>query len=522
MKRGFLKRSLGVAVSFVSVLSLASCEEKVPDRGEYKEELSVTPTQEPAPTQEAEPEIPTPAEIPQDSAEKLSAAEIENINDNITVDYNGFFLCDYCCPEMIDWGTVLYNGAGINRDLTGEEYDNFTSEYGEVMTGITAIDEDALNDYIKKTSGSDLAHSLIGLDWSYLYKYKVFCSAHGDTNYMPVTVTGGEKDGNIYTIEYYKWDSITGADKSYILTAEVKDNGDWLFISNLPKDEPTQAVLLDMEFYPDTEDIYAYDPKDVYIVELLDSDEPGSSWCLITARQDNTYITLNRADISGDNETLIWSGIFLPGEELYTACLNAGDSIGIYTNLPWNPRIHMSVNSQGFEAEYWFGEDNWRHNYDEFGIQDGVPIVGHNRQAEGYGIQPQNRLEFLNMLKGNWIVFNDKDDLPYRLYFDENSGCVLAIERIDDYFELTCNCANIVDAASQIPDGIMLQMFDNVPKAVPKDYDAEEETYYKVNVSDTGTEQILTLTAVDKDRDILSYLLQDAGNNGVYELHRYR
>ena len=519
MKRGFLKRSIGVAVSFVSVISLASCEEKVPDRGEYKEEQSSTPTQAPAPTQEAEPETPTPAETPQAGPVRLSAAEIKNINDNIAVDYNGFFLCDYCCPEMIDWGTVLYNGAGISRDLTDEEYDNFTSEYGEVMTGITAIDEDALNDYIKKTTGTDLAHSLIGLDWSYLYMYRVYCSAHGDTNYMPITVTGGEKDGNIYTIEYYKWDSIISDDKFYLLTAEVKDNGDWMFISNLPKDDPTQAVLLDMEFYPEAEDIYAFDPVDVYTVEMLDSDEPGNSWCLITARQDYTYITINRADISGDNETLIWDGIFLPGEELYTVCLDAGASIGINTNLPWNPRIHMRVESQGFEAEYWFGEDNWRHNYNEFGIQDGVLIVGHNKQAEGRGLQPQNTIQFLNMLNGGWILYDKHGEVHYTFGFNEGD---LEIKSGDEYFELLANsaCIDVVDA--DVPDGIALKMYDDIPKDKLGNYDADKNTYYKVKVEDTGDEWIFTLTAADAGRDILGLLLEDCGNNGVYELHRYK
>lgn len=522
------RKKLWLSVATLSLLTaqmLTACERAVPDRGIYQPEPEEEPTQKPTPTQEPEPETPTPTAAASGAGLALDASEIEYINEYICVDYNGFFLCDYCCPEMIDWGCVLYNGAGIDRDLTDEEYDDYTSEYGEVMTGITAIDEDAINDYIKQTTYSDIAHSIKGIDWPYLYKYRVYCSAHGDTNYMPIKVTGGEKNGDIYTIEYNKQDSLISASRDYVLTAEVSAGGDWKFISNLPKNDPTQAVLLNIEFYPEEEDLYASDPVDLYEVEMLESDEPGTSWCLITAKEDNTYITLNRADISNEyKESLIWSGIFLPGEELYSVCLNAGESIGINTNLPWNPRIHMSVNANGFEGEYWFGQDNWRHNYNDFGMQDSVLVVGHNARAEGRGIQPQNILQFLNMFKGNWIMFDKYGDAHYTFEFDDELPDTLRIQSRYDYYEMSLNAGYMDQSSGSIPDSIAVTITGDIPKDKLGDYDCDSAAFYKVEADDNGSMIILTLTAADEDpdRDIFKYLLHNCGDDGVYKLYRYK
>lgn len=516
------RKKLWLSVATLTLLTaqmLTACERAVPDRGIYQPEPEEEPTQKPTPTQEPEPETPTSAAAASGAGLALDASEIEYINEYITVDYNGFFLCDYCCPEMIDWGCVLYNGAGIDRDLTDEEYDDYTSEYGEVMTGITAIDEDAYAAYIEKTTESDIAHIIKGLDWDYLYRYRLYCSAHGDTNYMPITVTGGEKNGDIYTIEYNKTDPVDLVEKDYVLTAKA-DNGDWKFISNLPKEYPSQKVLADIDFFNTWEEVVPFDPYDSYVVDQLESDEPGTYWMLVTAKEDQTLITLNRADISDDyKETLIWDNIYLPGEELYFAELDAGQSIAVCTNLPWSPRIHMSVGSSNMRGEYWFGQDNWRYNYLEDGFMDHTVVVGEDYTAQ---TDPVNIVQYLNMLKGRWVLFDKYGDLHYTFYFDEQDTNSLNIESRYDYFKITSNAAFIDDTHSEVPDGLALQIFDDIPKDKLGNYDTTTNTYYKVDVMDLGDERVLTLTAADTNRDLLSYLCHNCGDDGVYILHRYR
>lgn len=136
--------------------------------------------------------------------EPLSEEELaqwqEKLSDPV---YNGFVSAMYSDASRLSVSGVFYNGAGVNHEMTEEE----RAAVMEAMGGdpdcpIVAITTQAADDFLRENTGLGLADIAGGFGsmWTYLLEYDSYYLAHGDTNYVGCTVTGGTRRGNTITL----------------------------------------------------------------------------------------------------------------------------------------------------------------------------------------------------------------------------------------------------------------------------------------------------------------------------------
>ncbi len=523
MKKHKISRAAIAVLSITTALTFSACEEKQKGRGTMPAEREESPT----PTVEAvkpeEDPSPTPYLPSEDEKIPLSEEELEYINAETSIRYNGFFTCSYCCPEMADWDNICYDGAGISTELSKEELDSFL--YGrESYTGITAIKETDLKDYCLSTTGTEYSTAIRQLDWQCIESGEelIYVHEHGDINFINVNVTDGYKQGDIWHLFYRIYDTFSAEDRDFEMTARVTDDGKkWNFISNMPYDEPSMSELLHIDFYPEDTD-EALD--EMIYVTGHPGDEPAWCWANITAEEDDTLVVIDHAaDETDTEEELVHYGIFLPGERLYSATLNKGESFAIRVNMAWTPDIHLSASRGSFEAEYWFGEDNWRHNEKEDGTPAGRKIIGFDRDALGCGTGPENVIQFFNMLEGSWLYLDENDKPVGYIHFD-GVGNRIVISNFDDRIDAIFNVSNI-SGNSSIGDGISIECTEEELEAMDLT-DIPDITTYLSNTYRIETEQLyntecLRLIPVENKDDIIHLIMSRYGGE-IQSLEFYR
>ena len=127
--------------------------------------------------------------------------------------WNGFLLHMYSCPELINLNSVLYQGAGLDHELTDAErsaahsafftrYDDwkgdiYSETFGEPwenrIIGIYAADLEA---YLREYTGlgfEDLSHTRT---WYYLEEYDSYYMLNFSTDTLRVEVLSGERQGD--------------------------------------------------------------------------------------------------------------------------------------------------------------------------------------------------------------------------------------------------------------------------------------------------------------------------------------
>ena len=116
--------------------------------------------------------------------------------------YNGFVSAMYSDASRLPVAQVFYNGAGVDHEMTEAE----RAAVMEAMGGdpdcpIYAVTAQAADDFLRENTGLGLADIAGGFGsmWIYLPEYDSYYLAHGDTNYVGCTVTGGVRRGD--TIE---------------------------------------------------------------------------------------------------------------------------------------------------------------------------------------------------------------------------------------------------------------------------------------------------------------------------------
>ena len=175
-----------------------------------------------------------------DAARWLDPEEIAELNKKIGYEYFGFFLSDYHDPTEIDWAEVFYNGAGIEtklNDLQRQEFLEMTGEE-EIYTDITAVSGKDVRNYVRRMTGTsydDAKHPLAD-SWDYMPKYDLYLFEHGDTNAQHIEFENGWDLGdNTYRLYYTVDAPARGYDSwPYAVTVRI-ENGQWIFISNLPE-----------------------------------------------------------------------------------------------------------------------------------------------------------------------------------------------------------------------------------------------------------------------------------------------
>ena len=175
-----------------------------------------------------------------ETARFLTPEEVTDLNKKLDPGLNGFFLSDYRDPAEIKWFEVFYNGAGIDVQLNQKQTEAFLKAIGEeeLMTDVTAVHEKDVRDFVKKTTGTsyDDAKYPLSNSWTAIPDSDLYAYMHGDTNYQSISFINGWDLGNdTYRLHY----TVSSPDHDfdnwpYKVTFRI-DNGQWVFISNLPE-----------------------------------------------------------------------------------------------------------------------------------------------------------------------------------------------------------------------------------------------------------------------------------------------
>jgi hypothetical protein len=175
-----------------------------------------------------------------EAARRLSSEAIAELDSQLDPNYYGFFLSTYHDPTEIRWSEVFYNGAGIDTSLNETQLSDYMEASGieELYTDVTAIHEKDIRNFVRKTTGTsydDAKHPLAD-SWDYMPKYDLYLFEHGDTNAQHIEFENGWDLGdNTYRLYYTVDAPARGYDSwPYAVTVRI-ENGQWIFISNLPE-----------------------------------------------------------------------------------------------------------------------------------------------------------------------------------------------------------------------------------------------------------------------------------------------
>lgn len=139
--------------------------------------------------------------------------------------YNGFVSAMYSDSSRLPVAQVFYNGAGVDHEMTETE----RAAVMEAMGGdpdcpIYAVTAQAADDFLRENTGLGLADIAGGFGsmWIYLPEYDSYYLAHGDTNYVGCTVTGGVRRGDTVALTIEQPDSTTGLTEGVLTVADGK------------------------------------------------------------------------------------------------------------------------------------------------------------------------------------------------------------------------------------------------------------------------------------------------------------
>lgn len=139
--------------------------------------------------------------------------------------YNGFVSAMYSDVSRLPVSEVFYNGAGVDHELTEAEREAVLEAMGgDPDCPIVAVTVQAADDFLRENTGLGLDQIAGGFGsmWIYLPEYDSYYLAHGDTNYVSVTVTGGTRRGNTIELTIERPDGTAGLTEGVLTVADGK------------------------------------------------------------------------------------------------------------------------------------------------------------------------------------------------------------------------------------------------------------------------------------------------------------
>ena len=468
--------------------------------------------------------------------EPLSEEELEALNNALSDEDNGFFHSVYTKPQEIDWEQVFYSGAGIGEKADDEMYDAYEAEFGELYTGLTVIDPEALEDFVWDKTETEYreARNPLWIEergsdqrWQYINGRLVF--PHGDTNYRPVWFVSGTRDGDVYRLVYDNYMNKTYAPRNYVVTVRIED-GDWIFLSNVPADAPFPLDLLAIEFYEseeEAEEAAGGDLVDIVYDPGLLSGNPGetNAFAVVTVLEDDVSVRLDVEDVFSDNWRygLAVRNIYAPTERLYEDSFEKGDKILMEAGLPWLATRRISAVKGEMYGEYWFGSDNYLYLYDEDGRPLTRYVTGHDADAEGKGPHPSAKGELAQFLEGDWLYFDKDTDRPKAvLHIHDYASMSLEIfdesgQTAEQYEDLWARFMNVYTDVEDVPDTLSFAIYNDAEFAklpLPKNtgFSSTRLGDYYWFGSQGEDFQELTLVQASNGDAFLNYVLGDGRN----------
>ena len=492
---------------------------------------------------------------------KLDPAELEALRGTLRSAEYGFFTCTYARPEEIDWNVVLHDGAGLSA---GDDSALRAAcqargwDFGQVRA---AVPLDALEAFVRDRTGTDYAVARVplyypaweqlsdGTRWYWLRVDDGGADGDGEAAdggssaaavpaaAAPDAFTDGYVNGTEYVLCYDRADpEYRLASRPFVMRCRI-DGGQWQYVSNLPADAPAPLTLLDIRLCETKEEAAALGITDFVEIEARPSDEPyGWCWAVITARTEGVRCIVDRTDEAFDYDRYF---LILPGENICSRVLRAGEGFALYVNQPWHPGVLLTATKDAYWGQYIFGEDNGLH------LDNSVPryVTGHDLQGEGRGCAPETEAQLARFLRDDtWaaldqttgefyatLQFTGEGELwlgtgetsyPFLVrYGDTDTGAQTGTEE---------DAAADAEAAAawQAPDVLTLERSaagDPDWSALPERFDGPACGSYCISATQLDCLQILYLTPLDAGGDALSALVPGlAGESGTLQFFRCR
>ncbi|MBP5282521.1 MAG: hypothetical protein J6Z22_08475 [Lachnospiraceae bacterium] len=497
---------------------------------------------------------------------ELTEQELRKLQWSIRGSDNGFFVSMYYRPEEIDWQQVFYNGAGMNVTLSDDQVavireklradrleeerikaemmgiepeeleegqepveEPFTEEELALNAGrITALTLRSIQNFVKSRTGLEYSDARKPLEWPEVAR-NLFYFIHDDSNAIRVEFMSGKVCGNLYEIYYRRARWAKEKKPEYVMRVEI-ENGKWKFISNLPIDEAEPVTLADIEFYSSKElarmqspvmliDVPEIEDDANFYDEELDSKtaaEPTYFWALITAKEDNTRINIDRI-YCGDTISLELQRkkrIYVPGENIAEVVLNRGEKIGVKVTLEDSPKLRVRVTWGRYNGDYAFGSENRLKRFTKEGLPLATYVYGRDVDGERRGTVFTNEEELLRFLEGTWVFYDSEmGQYTAAVTFDAKGGMV--IETLGDRYVLEISGFDRIyaDVRSDPPDLIKLRSTDEETLEIFTQYYSflkRKVGDYHVKAVQKDGVQLLLLSFENNGKDGLSYLLPGA------------
>lgn len=454
---------------------------------------------------------------------ELTREELDSLTDSLDWSVNGFFVTAYSRPEEIDWNEVFYNGAGRKRNPSESELAEYENAVGPVITSLVCIERKDVEEFVWEKTGMEYSAARHPLQW-YLTESGLYMTQHGDTNARPVRFSEGTVLGNEYRLTFSGTDYVNYRfERDFVISVRIEE-GRWLFRSCLPADAPSPLDLLEIRYAATEMEAAALGAEEFYQVQQLPSDEPfGWCWAVLTAKQDGVRFVVERLRAETDKEQIFSDtyGLVLPGGNVTSGVLNRGESVAIWVNRPWHPRIRLIASKGTYYGDYVFGEDNWLH------LEDTVIryVIGHDWDGEGRGTSWSSEEDLVNFLNsGSWEYKNEESgETLAAVCFSEYRSMV--VDNGEDCYKILLQYSRIYSEEDQAPD--LLQMnkyFSDDSCWEPHSFIFSQERLgdYLVSAIQLDGEQILTLQQVNNGDGILNAILpQTEQNQHVFRFYRY-
>ena len=471
-------------------------------------------------------------------AVRLTDGELEELNESLAFEDNGFFLSTYTRPEEIAWSEVLYNGAGIDIDSEDPDYryvqDYLEDMYGELVTGLFVLKLSDVRDLVHEKTGSDYTDSTrpVELDdnWDWFDGKGLVASLHGDTNYQPITFTKGYRDGDLYQLYYTASDPDYFFDmRDFVMTAEIK-GGKWRFISNLPDAPDAPAQLARIDFYQTKAEAAEaagsslLDELEITYKDSNSSDvyETPKAYAVVTSLTDGLSFQVDRNIDGADDPVHLSSlaGIGVPDELIASYVMNAGTTLIFNAVFTFDPEIRISAFDGVRYGEYWVGDDLWKYIDAEKGSRT------RSRVITGYArdLYPRSDSGLSAALAGSWIYYDPSSGVPkafaiidqYRdmeIFYIEHSG----------FADMWMGYQRTFAQPSQACDTVTLRVNEDITGFVPEGLlsSINGAGDYLVTMRQAGNAQILNLRQINNGDGVLSYLRADE-DEFVYDFDFYR
>ncbi|MBO4360410.1 MAG: hypothetical protein J5822_05985, partial [Eubacteriaceae bacterium] len=298
----------------------------------------------------------------------------------------------------------------------------------------------------------------------------------------------------------------------------------WLFRSNLPLDATPPVDLLDIRYVETEAEAKALGAKDFYQVTQLPSDEPYDwCWAVLTAKEDDVRFIVDRLRAETDMEHILSSsfGLILPGENVASGVLAKGESVALWVNRPWHPRVRVSASKGAFFGDFVFGEDNYLH------LDDTVTryVIGHDDDGEGRGTTWNSEVDMVNFLSnGAWEYRNElTGETLAGIRFEEYRTMV--VDNGSDYYRIFLQYGRVWNGEDEAPDLLQMTKYysdDSCWDAHAYIFSQENLGDYLISAIQLDGEQILTLRQANNGDGILNYILPQADSSQhEFTFHRY-